>query len=169
MSSHLVIAARIASSMSQPLSERPDYGTRQMVSQEECQDTVSQEKESIIRKTPGKGYCVKSEDNPDWSGGCFPSKSEAKDRLKQVEYFKHKSSSSFSTSMDEAHDAVSKTITNGCKVDSRVMFSDTDGDNKEAVVLKIGLENWEGRPSALIRTEDGRELIRPISKLQEIR
>ncbi len=45
---------------------------------------------SVVRKTPGKGYCVKSEKNPDWNGGCFPSKGEAEKRLNQVEYFKHK-------------------------------------------------------------------------------
>jgi len=97
----LRIAARVASGLSQPLSERPDYGTRQMVSQEQEQSyphdnlgqerheiTGEQEKESIIRKTPGKGYCVKSEKNSDWSGGCYPTKGEAEGRLKDVEYFK---------------------------------------------------------------------------------
>ena len=48
---------------------------------------VSQQE--YVKKTPGKGYCVKSEKNSDWSGGCYPSKGEAKDRLKQVEQFKH--------------------------------------------------------------------------------
>lgn len=47
----------------------------------------------VVRKTPGKGYCVKSEKNPDWNGGCFPSKGKAEKRLKQVEFFKHKKSS----------------------------------------------------------------------------
>jgi hypothetical protein len=44
----------------------------------------------VVKKTPGKGYCVKSEKNPDWSGGCAPTKGEAEKRLKQVEFFKHK-------------------------------------------------------------------------------
>lgn len=45
---------------------------------------------AIIRKEKGE-YCVRSPNNPDWSGGCYPSKGEAEDRLRQVEYFKHKS------------------------------------------------------------------------------
>lgn len=57
-----------------------------IVSQEE---TAQQEQQGYTKKTPGKGYCVKSEKNPDWSGGCYPSKGEAKERLKQVEKFKH--------------------------------------------------------------------------------
>ena len=225
------IAARISAGLSQPLSERPDYGTRQMVSQDEDPsltvllhspsspkgDTPLTEKQSqdaydagyesasgahsqgrpfydptdaflwalkndnripkiaegdqsfwewdywvrkgaedfnksnnikapwlsedddihlgsesisgtqeqgVVRKTPGKGYCVKSEDNSDWSGGCYPTKSEAKDRLKQVEYFKHNSSDSLfkqianrvafmsyqSTSHDDAAESVAKTV-----------------------------------------------------------
>ena len=44
---------------------------------------------AIIKKTPGKGYCVKSEKNSDWSGGCYPSKNEAEERLDDVEMFKH--------------------------------------------------------------------------------
>jgi hypothetical protein len=47
------------------------------------------EKESYIKKEKGKGHCVKSEKNPDWSGGCYPTKGEAKKRLQQVEMFKH--------------------------------------------------------------------------------
>jgi hypothetical protein len=49
----------------------------------------SVEETGVVRKTPGKGYCVKSEKNPDWSGGCYPTKGEADDRLKEVEKFKH--------------------------------------------------------------------------------
>jgi hypothetical protein len=48
-----------------------------------------QEQQGYIKKTPGKGYCVKSEKNSDWSGGCYPSKGKAKKRLQQVEQFKH--------------------------------------------------------------------------------
>ncbi len=61
--------------------------SQQETSQQEQQG--QQEQQSYVKKTPGKGYCVKSEKNPDWSGGCYPSKGEAKDRLKQVEKFKH--------------------------------------------------------------------------------
>ena len=61
---------------------------------QEQQEEDSSEHTSRIVKTPGKGYCVKSEKkDSDWSGGCYPSKGEAKKRLKQVEYFKHKGSS----------------------------------------------------------------------------
>jgi hypothetical protein len=34
-------------------------------------------------------YCVKSENSPAWSGGCYDTKGEAEDRLKQVEMHKH--------------------------------------------------------------------------------
>jgi len=46
------------------------------------------EHQAYIKKTPGKGYCVKSPKNPDWSGGCYPTKGEAQKRLQQVEMFK---------------------------------------------------------------------------------
>lgn len=44
---------------------------------------------SYVKKTPGKGFCVKSEHNPDWNGGCYPTKAEANKRLEQVEAAKH--------------------------------------------------------------------------------
>ena len=77
----LRIAARVAAGLTQPLSDRPDYGGREVLSQ--------REETGVIRKTPGKGYCVKSEKNPDWSGGCYPTKGGADDRLEDVEMFKH--------------------------------------------------------------------------------
>lgn len=40
----------------------------------------------------GSQWCVESEDNPDWSGGCYPTKGEAESRLGEVEYFKSKGS-----------------------------------------------------------------------------
>jgi predicted RNA-binding Zn-ribbon protein involved in translation (DUF1610 family) len=49
----------------------------------------SDDRVSYIKKTPGKGYCVKSKSSPDWSGGCYPTKGEAEKRLDQVEMFKH--------------------------------------------------------------------------------
>ena len=53
--------------------------------------TAQQEQTGVIRKTPGKEeYCVKSESNPYWSGGCYPSKAQAEKRLQTVEYWKHK-------------------------------------------------------------------------------
>ena len=48
----------------------------------------SDEHTSVVKKTPGKGYCVKSEKNSDWSGGCYPSKGEAEKRLDEVEMMK---------------------------------------------------------------------------------
>lgn len=45
--------------------------------------------QGVIRKEGGK-WCVRSEKNPDWNGGCFASKGAAEKRLKQVEFFKHK-------------------------------------------------------------------------------
>jgi len=71
----LKIATRVASS---PLSERYDYG-----------DNDHHNVTGVVRKTPDKDeWCVKSENNPDWSGGCYESKEKAEDRLRQVEYFK---------------------------------------------------------------------------------
>ncbi len=46
-------------------------------------------REAVIRKEKGE-YCVRSPDNADWNGGCYPSKGEAEKRLEQVEYFKSK-------------------------------------------------------------------------------
>jgi hypothetical protein len=48
-------------------------------------------KVAYVKKEDGK-YCVKSEDNPKWSGGCYESKEKAKERLQQVEYFKQNAS-----------------------------------------------------------------------------
>lgn len=45
-------------------------------------------KTSYIAKENGK-YCVKSEKNSDWSGGCYDSRSAAEKRLKEVEAIKH--------------------------------------------------------------------------------
>lgn len=67
------------------------------LAEEECHDNPS-EHTSIVKKTPGKEeYCVKSEKNPDWSGGCYKSKEKANNRLKQVEMFKHMGSAVAST------------------------------------------------------------------------
>lgn len=49
-----------------------------------------EEHTSKVVKTRGKEeYCVKSESNSDWSGGCYPSKAKAESRLDEVEAFKH--------------------------------------------------------------------------------
>lgn len=45
--------------------------------------------QSVIRKEKGE-FCVRSPDNPSWSGGCYKTEEEAKERLKQVEFFKRK-------------------------------------------------------------------------------
>jgi len=52
------------------------------------EDVSSEGRTSYIKKEKGK-YCVKSHKNKDWSGGCYDTKGEAEDRLKQVEMFKH--------------------------------------------------------------------------------
>lgn len=44
--------------------------------------------EGVIRKE-GDEWCVRSPNNPDWSGGCYKSKEKAKKRLRQIEFFKH--------------------------------------------------------------------------------
>jgi hypothetical protein len=49
---------------------------------------VAAERTSYIKKEKGK-YCVKSEKNSKWSGGCYDTKAEAEKRLSQVEMFKH--------------------------------------------------------------------------------
>lgn len=41
----------------------------------------------IVVKEGGE-YCVRSEHNPRWSGGCYPTRGQATRRLSQVEYFK---------------------------------------------------------------------------------
>lgn len=46
-------------------------------------------KTAVIEKEKGQ-YCVRSPNNPSWSGGCFDSKGEAEKRLNEVEYFKSK-------------------------------------------------------------------------------
>lgn len=46
-------------------------------------------KTAVIREEGGK-FCVRSPNNPDWNGGCYDTKGEAKKRLQEVEYFKHK-------------------------------------------------------------------------------
>ena len=50
---------------------------------------LARQETSVIRKEKGQ-YCVRSPNNPDWNGGCYDSEAKAKDRLKQVEFFKSK-------------------------------------------------------------------------------
>jgi len=70
-----------------PLSDRPDYGTSG-ASVPRGEDPG--EHIGFIEKTPGEdSWCVRSESNPKWSGGCYPSRAQAEERLKQVEMFKH--------------------------------------------------------------------------------
>jgi hypothetical protein len=47
---------------------------------------------AYIKQEHGE-YCVHSESNPDWNGGCYSSKEKAEERLRQVEFFKHKGAS----------------------------------------------------------------------------
>ena len=88
----LRIASRVA--LTQPLSDQPDYGSREFPS-DGPEETVSK-----VVKKPGKDeWCVKSEKNPDWNGGCYPSKGKAEKRLHQVEYFKHNGSEDLSVTI----------------------------------------------------------------------
>lgn len=48
---------------------------------------VAQRHMAVIRKEKGE-FCVRSPNNPDWSGGCYKSEGEAEKRLQQVEWFK---------------------------------------------------------------------------------
>jgi len=76
------IASRIAM-ISSPLSDRSDYG------HSESSLPRGESKVSYVRKTKNKEqWCVYSENNPEWSGGCYPSKTQAEERLQQVEMFK---------------------------------------------------------------------------------
>jgi hypothetical protein len=55
-------------------------------------------KKAVIREEGGK-FCVRSPNNPDWNGGCYDTKGEAEDRLKEVEFFKRNKAS-----MDYSYD-----------------------------------------------------------------
>jgi hypothetical protein len=74
------IASRVAY-MTSPLSDRPDYGTS-------GGSVPRGDSVAVVVHEHGK-FCVKSPSNPDWSGGCYDTKKEAEDRLKQVEMMKH--------------------------------------------------------------------------------
>lgn len=54
---------------------------------EKIEKKGTEEHTGVIRKEKGQ-YCVRSPNNPDWNGGCFDTKGEAEDRLRQVEFFK---------------------------------------------------------------------------------
>jgi len=86
MSRLLSVAARVAVRTAQQDS-LPADAPPNVVSQQ--QQEGQQEQVSYIKHEKGKGYCVKSPKNKDWSGGCYPSKGEAEKRLNQVEMFKH--------------------------------------------------------------------------------
>ncbi len=97
----LSVAARVACRTAEAQGESGLPATAPpMVSQ---QQQGQQEQVSYIKHEKGKGYCVKSEKNSDWNGGCYPSKGEAEGRLQQVEMFKHMKKGS-SSPEDIAHD-----------------------------------------------------------------
>lgn len=93
-----------------------------------CNNIVSQRDQTgVIRKTPGKGYCVKSEHNPDWSGGCYPTMGEAKKRLEQVEAIKHVKSSRIVSSIKDDYALVRNDV-NGYKLKLEGhLFNDANG------------------------------------------
>jgi len=51
-------------------------------------DHIDHQRVSYIKKHGPGEYEVKSEKNPDWSGGTYKTKAEAEKRLQQVEMFK---------------------------------------------------------------------------------
>jgi hypothetical protein len=68
------------------LTEDPKYYTKLEKMEKKARVVLA-----VIRKEKGK-FCVRSPNNPDWNGGCYDTESEAEDRLKQVEFFKHNKS-----------------------------------------------------------------------------
>ena len=115
----LTIAARIAEQNPGMPADAPPS----VVSQQEQQG--QKEQVGYIKHEKGKGYCVKSEKNSDWSGGCYPSKGKAEDRLKQVEQFKHMKKGAV-TPEDIAHDLrlVAARLANSSSPEREVVFSD---------------------------------------------
>ncbi len=106
-------------------------------------------KQAVIRKEKGE-FCVRSPDNPDWNGGCYPSEGEAERRLKQVEYFKNKSAGVSPTHVVEVYTTSSgsetvKTILErieklgapghsfGIKSDDGVNLGGWDGDGSDHI------------------------------------
>lgn len=74
--------------LTMPLSDRADYGKSKASLPRG--ETANVETISDVIKTPGEDeWCVVSPNNPDWSGGCYPSKNRAEKRLDEVEMFKH--------------------------------------------------------------------------------
>jgi len=66
---------------------------------------ATEERTAYIKKEKGK-WCVKSKNNPDWSGGCYDTKKEAEERLKQVEAAKYAKASRGLRSPSSPRDAV---------------------------------------------------------------
>jgi hypothetical protein len=120
----LSIAARIAEQHpGMPADAPPQVVSQQQQGQQ--QQEGQQEQVGYVKHEKGKGYCVKSEKNSDWSGGCYPSEGEAKKRLNQVEMFKHMKKGAV-TPEDIAHDLriVAARLANSKKPDVRIVLSD---------------------------------------------
>ena len=83
------VAARIASGTPTPKDGPKKFGSSPFDFVSVALKIAGMENVSYVKKTKGKGYCVKSEHNPDWSGGCYPTEAEANKRLEQVEAAKH--------------------------------------------------------------------------------
>ena len=75
---------RIASKIASSLSEQPDYGSGNAALPRGFDQTSDVEYDETKHE-----WCVTSPDNPSWSAGCYPDEEDAKNRLRQVEYFKH--------------------------------------------------------------------------------
>lgn len=98
--------------------------------------------EAVIRKEKGE-YCVRSPNNPDWNGGCYPSKDEAEERLKEVEFFKRQAKL-------RVHDQV--TLPKGHKVgmghlkhDTRVTVESVH-QGEEGEFYRVAWTDQGGRP-----------------------
>ena len=84
------------------------------------------DRKSYISHENGE-YCVRSENNPDWSGGCYKSRAEAEDRLAQVERIKHMKGSPDQTPAEYVAEAMGR-ITRGDKDGASWTFHQSMGN-----------------------------------------
>jgi hypothetical protein len=124
----LSVAARVVS-LRTAQDDMPPDAPPAVVSQQEQQGQQEcygqQEQVGYVKHEKGKGYCVKSEKNPGWSGGCYGDKGEAEKRLNQVEMFKHMKKGAV-TPMDIAHDIrlVASRLANSTQPSLEIVLSD---------------------------------------------
>lgn len=135
----LSIAARVAQNPGMP-ADAPPVVVSQQEQQGQQQQEGQQEQVGYVKHEKGKGYCVKSEKNSDWNGGCYPSEGEAKKRLNQVEMFKHMKKGT-TTPDDISHDIrlVSARLANSKSPDIDLVLSDL-----QSILSAIGQECVSG-------------------------